>query len=88
MTVEDGRETEQELRAVQLEGKNMDSVRCMCVYKCGRGRVRWKGQEKIWGTRTVSGVCRGAEATHECLRQPLTRAQMRHTHSTLSIIHI
>lgn len=87
------RDREQGLRAVQLEGKNMDSVEC-CVSVCvlvweGERKVE-RSEEDLGNKRTVSGVCRGAEATHECLRQPLTRTQTRHTytHSTLSIIHI
>lgn len=90
-------ETDQGLRAVQLEGKNMDSVEC-CVSECvcvcisvgGRGEKVERSEEDLGNKRTVSGVCRDAEATHECLRQPLTRTQTSHTysHSTLSIIHI
>ena len=39
----------------------------------------WEGEKKVerseedlGNKRTVSGVCRGAEATHECLQQLLT----------------
>lgn len=67
------RETEQGLRAVQLEGKNMDSecVR-VCVWEVERSG------EDLGNKRTVSAVCRGAEATHECLQQLLT---WTHTHT-------
>lgn len=61
---------------------------CVLVWE-GESKVE-RSEEDLGNKRTVSGVCRGAEATHECLRQPLTRTQTRHTytHSTLSIIHI
>lgn len=69
----------------------MDSVECcVCVLVWeGESKVE-RSEEDLGNKRTVSGVCRGAEATHECLRQPLTRTQTSHTytHSTLSIIHI
>ena len=93
------RDREQGLRAVQLEGKNMDSVEC-CVRVCVCVRVLvWEGERKVerseedlGNKRTVSGVCRGAEATHECPRQPLTRTQTRHTYThaldTLNHTHI
>lgn len=69
----------------------MDSVEC-CVYVLvweGESKVE-RSEEDLGNKRTVSGVCRGAEATHECLRQPLTRTRTSHTYtlSTLSIIHI
>lgn len=81
------RDREQGLRAVQLEGKNMDWVLCVFVWE-GEREVERSGED-LGNKRTVSGVCRGAEATHECLRLPLTRTQTRAcAHSTLSIIHI
>lgn len=75
------RETEQGLRAVQLEGKNMDSE-CVRVCVCGR----WKGQEKIWGTREQCLLCvvvrrRRMSACSSCWHEHT------HTHTLLDALN-
>ena len=99
--MEDGRERQRtgtESCPARREKHGFSRVLCACVCVCVRVLV-WEGERKVerseedlGNKRTVSGVCRGAEATHECPRQPLTRTQTRHTYThaldTLNHTHI